>query len=177
VSSRILKDTIKRLLEDSLPAQTAAEEATASLDLQVKKFIRESIKSSQNSKNEGSDFRSLCRRLFEADDEEKEKEEEPKEEDDVQEPQKKSVEELDLASFTESIVRLLDNFESLIEIRDTVVKMSKNELSKYYDTTTVDAFMDFLEEEYDVEVGETKWDKETENQPPPAKGAGPDGSS
>lgn len=141
----------------------AVKESTSSIDRQIKKFLSEALREATLSKNEGVDVRSICRRLVEADEDE---------EDNLND-EKKTLDDIDVGSYAEAVSRLVYNFSSLIEVRDTLVEMSKVVLEGEFDESTISAFEEVLEEEYDIEVGESRWDKELENQPPPGERAGP----
>lgn len=153
--------------EEEPDPKTAVEEAQASIDDQVNGILTDAVEEAVNLKNEGCSIRGLARRICEADDE---KDDETL---DVSgEPSKKTLSDIDVGSFAASVVRLIENFESLIEVRDTLVEMAKAQLRKTHDDAVIKAFTELLEEEYDISQGSTQWDKDLENQPPPAKGAG-----
>lgn len=154
--------------EPAAPPQKKPEEAVAeskaSIDGQVNKFLTQALEEAGSAKTEGLDYRMMTRRLLEANDEEG-----------SSGAAKKTLEEIDLGSLAESVVRLIENFDSLIEVRDTLIEMAKVQIEKTYDKTVVTALIQLLEEEYDIASGESQWDREIENQPPAAKGAGPTG--
>lgn len=177
--SAALRDTAARLrrlseADEPKPASgktpdDAVEEAGASIDGQVRKFLVSALSEAGLAKTEGRDFRALTRRLLEAEEDEKGEEPDPVATD------KKTLEEIDVASYAEAVSRLVDNFDALIEINGAVVTAAKVMLKKDFDDSVVEAFEDLLAEEYDLGVGRSKWDKDEdlENQPPPARNAGP----
>ena len=192
-----LRETISRLLreadddkesgdataDDPQPSavdpEKAVKKAEASFDLPIKKMLQKSLSEATSAKSEGLDLRRLTRRLFEEDEEDSllgpddSEDEAPAAGPTV--PTKKSLESIDIGSYSEAVVRLIENFSNLIDVKTILVEMAKVELGETYDDSTVSAFTEFLSEEYDIEIGASKWDKEIENQPPPARGAGTSG--
>ena len=167
MKNKILFETVKKLLKEENQVEDAVESASASFDKQVRRILNEAIKKSVSpDKNESKVKRG--RYLFEAE------EEETKKEDPSLNSSKKSLNDLDIGVYTEAVVNLLDNFDSLIEIKDTLLTMAKVTLKNSYDESTTKAFVDLLNVEYNIQVGESQYDKDIENQPPPAAGAGPE---
>lgn len=138
-----------------------------SLDTQVDRFLISYEKEAKNIKTESRDFRSLVRRiLVEADEDEKKDSE--KSDNSV----KLGVEDINVESFAESVVRLIDNYENLLEVRDTLIRRSQKFLEKNYKEDVVSEFLSILREQFDIEVGLTDVDKRFLVQPPPAAAAG-----
>ena len=158
------------------------EEGEDSLDAQIDKYLSSYETEAKNAKTEGLDIRMMTRRfLSEAEDEEEDKgdEGEADKEDDAteEEPEKLKAEDLDMGSFVASVVRLVDNYDTLLEVRNTILRRAVNHLSKNYEGDAADAFKEELLEAYGMEIGVTQSEKEDELefQPPKAGAAGPAG--
>jgi hypothetical protein len=81
--------------------------------------------------------------------------------------------EINIESFTDSIVRLIDNYDSLLEVRDTIAKRAMNFLTKTYPKEILTAFKDQLRDQYDIELDKSEDEVQKEqNPPPPADRAG-----
>lgn len=151
-----------------------------SLDAQVDKYLSSYESEAKNAKSEGLDIRLLSRRLMrEADeDEDKEKEDEDKEgeeEEPAEEPEKLKLEDIDMGSFVSDVMRLVDNYDTLLEVRNTILRRAANYLVDNYEGDAAEAFKEELLESYGVEVGKSKADEEDEFQAPKAGAAGPVG--
>lgn len=176
------------------------EPGSDSLDAQVDKYLADYESEAKNSKNEGRSFRSLTRRfLLEAgedeeeggdegegdDEEEPEGDEEDSEggdeeggdegDDEEEEEEKLTSEDINIENFAASVMRLIDNYDSLLEVRSTVLRRTVNFLSKNYDKDVVDSFKEGLVESYGVEIGKT--DSEMEDEEFEAPGADRAGAS
>mgnify|MGYP003347332940 CR=1 FL=1 len=135
-----------------------------SLDAQVDRLLISYEEEAKNLKNESRDFRTLVRRLL--------SEAEPDE--GKKTPNKKlDIDDINVESFAESVVRLINNYQNLLEVRDTLIKRSQKFLEKNYTPDVVSEFLSVLREQFDIEVGLTDVDKQFLPKPPPAKGAGP----
>ena len=66
-----------------------------------------------------------------------------------------TIEDLDVAVFADSVVRLIDNYDSLLEVKDTIAKRAIKFLEKNYEPDVADKFKIVLEDEYDIYVGKT----------------------
>lgn len=151
------------------------EESDDSLDVQVDRYLGQYEAEAKSSKTEGTDFRMLTRRILnEAGEDEEEDagdeggEEDPPADTEADEPTKLTMDDLDVESFTNSVVRLIDNYDSLLEVRSTMVRRAKNFLAKNYDTTVVDAFEQSMREDHGIVPGESKGDIENDEFPAPA---------
>lgn len=81
--------------------------------------------------------------------------------------------EINIESFTDSVVRLIDNYDSLLEVRDTIAKRAMKFLEKAYSEDVVNSFKDQLREQYDIELDKSEDEVDREkNPPPPADRAG-----
>ena len=102
------------------------------------------------------------RRLTEAEDDEKK-----------DEPEKSKFEDISMGSFVSDVMRLVENYDSLIEIKNTILRRAANYLSQNYEGDALQAFKNELQESYGMEIGETEAEKTDEVQPPKAGAAGP----
>ena len=144
------------------------DKGESSIDAQIDRLFVSYEKEAKNLKVEGTDFRSLVRRLLtEADDDE-----------DTKDPSRKmTLDEINLDSFAESVVRLINNYDSLLEIRDTIIRRSNEFLSKNYESDVISKYSSILREEFDIEIGVSDVDKKYAITAPPADRAGPTPSS
>lgn len=162
----------------------AREPGEDSLDDQVDKFLVDYESEAKLSKTEGLDFRSMTRRfLLEAEDDEEDKKDEDEEEEkvdkedeeDESEDKKLELDELDMSSYVRDVMRLVDNYDSLLEVRNTILRRAVNYVSDRYEPDAVEAFKEELLESYGIEIGRSDADKEDEFQAPKAGAAGPMG--
>lgn len=172
-----LKSLAKLLREaDKEPTK---EEGEDSLDAQVDKLFSDYESEAQNAKNEGLDFRMMTRRFLQEaeEDEKKDEEKDEKKEEPADEKKQLALEDINMTSFVTDVMRLVDNYETLLEVRNTILRRAANYLGKHYEKDAVDAFKGELLESYGVEIGMSKFDREDELefQPPKAAAAGPMG--
>ena len=170
-----------------LEAKEEKEDGEDSIDGQLDKYFAEYESEAKNSKNEGLDFRSFVRRfLTEADEEEEEPaDEEPTEEpadeepadEEPEEPEKLTIEDIDIGSFVADVMRLVDNYDSLLEMRNTILRRATNFLFKNYEKNVAESFKEDLLESYGIEIGKSKSEMDDEYQAPKAGAAGPAGGS
>lgn len=159
-----------------------------SLDDQIDKYLISYETEAKSAKTEGMDFRMLTRRfLLEADEEEDEGKGEKDEKDkkakadeetaegEEAEPQKSNLEDLDMGSFVADVMRLVDNYDSLLEVKNTILRRTVNFLSKNYVDDAAEAFKEELLESYGIEIGQTESEKRDQFMPPKAGAAGPMG--
>ncbi len=178
---RILREAIL-LKEDAVKVE---EETGDSLDVQLDRYFaqyEDEANNNSSSKNESVvDFRSMTRMfLSEAgQDDEKDDKKDDEADDDAtvseQKPSKLTLENIDIEAFVNSVVRLVDNYDSLLEIKNTVVRRAKNFLNKSYDEETVSTFERVLREDHGIVPGQSGSETSSEEfQPPPGANAGPD---
>ena len=118
----IVAETKRVLSEIDLREEVHGED---SLDAQVDKYLVDYESESKLSKNESKDFRALVRRfLQEAETEEKDAK--------GKKAEKKllSSEDIDVDNFVESVVRLIDNYDNLLEVRNTILRRTFSFLEK-----------------------------------------------
>lgn len=166
------KNTLKKLVNLLREAdEVKKEDGEDSLDSQLDRYFSDYESEAKNSKNEGLSLRSITKRLLE------EEGDDDGEDEDSEEEEKLSTEDLDIKSFVSSVMRLVDNYDNLLEINNTILRRAANFIGKVYDETTVQAFKDELIESYGVEIGKSKLEKEDEFEAPKAGAAGPMGGS
>jgi hypothetical protein len=161
---------LARLLREAEEEKPKKEEGEDSVDAQIDKYLSQyesQAKEDASAKMESVSFDMMTRdwkRLVEAEDEEKD-----------EEPEKGKLEELDMKSFVSDVMRLVDNADSLLELRNTILRRAANYLSKNYEGDALQAFKEELLESHDVEIGQTESEKQDEYQAPKAGAAGPMG--
>jgi len=181
----------KRLLNEAEDKEGKKEQGEDSLDDQIDKYLADYEAEAKSSIKEGKDFRSFVRRFLteaEGDKEDEDKEEDEEEEEDPEkgkdkeekedkeEPKKLPLEEIDMGNFTSSVMRLVENYDSLLEVRNTILRRAANFLSKTYESDAVDSFKEELLEQHGMEIGVSKQEREDEEfQAPRAGAAGPAG--
>lgn len=188
-----MKMSLRSLLKEYIVREALNKDdevtASSSLDAQVDKLLNAYEAEAKNLKKEGYDFRMLTRRfLTEAGEDEEgddaggeedaagdEEGEEGGEEASPEEPKKLTSEDIDIVSFASAVSRLIDNYDQLLEVRDTLIKRSRDFLKKNYKEDVVSSFMSVLRDEYDIELGVTDVDKRFDINVPPAAGAGSSG--
>ena len=179
-NKRLQETTLRRIARLLREAKDEKEEGQDSIDSQIDSFFSDYEAESRNSKNEGKDFRMLVRRfLIEAEEDEEKKEDEDKEKDEKKdeekesaEPKKLTIDDINVDTFADSVVRLIDNYDSLLEIRNAILRRSVNFLLKSYSPDVAEAYKTSLEERHGLESGKSKYDEDEDFQPPPADRAG-----
>lgn len=169
-SRSVLRSLVSRLLREA--PEEKKEEGGDSLDSQIDKYLSSYEAEAKNSKNEGLDMRMISRRfLREADEEEEDKEAEGKAEEKA--PEKLSSDDIDVKSFVTDVVRLVDNYDNLLEIRNTILRRATNYLVENYEPDVAAAFKEELLESYGLEIGKSEAEISDEYQAPKAGAAGP----
>lgn len=171
--SRIKLNQLRKLIAEEVrnnifEAKDEPEKTEDSLDAQVDRYLASYESESKLAKNEGKDFRMLVRRfLTEAEDDEK-KDEKDKKEEKPKEPKKLTVEDIDVENFVDSVMRLVDNYDSLLEVRNTVLKRAVNFLLKGYEPDVAKSFEEALLEIHGMEIDKSKSETEDDNYQVPA---------
>lgn len=176
---KVWEEIVAEMRRSLLEAEDEGEEATIgteaegedSLDAQVDKFLAEYEAQSKQAKTEGMDFRMMTRRFLR----EAGEDEEAKPED--EEADEKTADDMDMGSFASDVMRLVDNIDSLLEVKNTVLRRAANYLAKNYDQAAVDAFKEELMESHGVEIGQSQADKADSFEAPRAAAAGPMGGA
>lgn len=157
---KIIKESVRSIIKED---KKTAEELDDSLDRQVDKYLSSYESQSKPMKKESKDLRDLSRDFFsllaEADEEKKDEKDETK---------KLTEEDIDVGLFADNVVRLIDNYDSLLEIRETIAKRAIKFLEKNYEPSVVDKFKIVLEDEYDLYTGKTAPDDLEKYPAPPA---------
>lgn len=175
-----LQELAQQLREDdqqNVPEQQSGD----SLDAQVDRYLSDYEASSRTAKHEGKDFRMMLRRLLSeaGDDDETEGDDAPAETEatPAPEPTKPSVDSIDVEEFANSVARLIQNYDTLLEVQSTLIKRASNFMSKNYDQNTVNAFEAALRDKHGLVDGETKQQVDDEMfAAPSADRAGPGGA-
>ena len=179
---RIRLGDLKRLIEEGIISEEFVTEADKeapggetgdSLDAQVDRYFAGYESASKTAKTEGRDFRSLIKRLLEAEGDDAETDEDPSVGD--SEAPKLSLDDISVEEFADSVSRMIENYDSLLEVRSTLLRRAINFLSKGYDEAVVSAFNDVMREQHGMEAGKTKQEVDDEEfTAPAASRAGPD---
>lgn len=186
INSQDLKKIIREQIRSVLLEETVKKELQDSLDQQVDDFLISYESDAKVKKNEGFDFRSMTRNFLsttsrnlleaEGDEEEEKPADETGDEEKPEEKKKLSAEDIDIEEFASNVVRLIDNYDSLLEVRNTLARRAMNFLSDNYSPDVVSQFKIVLEDEHDITVGKSKADEEDNEFPSPvAAGAGSGG--
>jgi hypothetical protein len=173
INSQDLKKIIREQVRSVLREEKEKKELQDSLDQQVDDYLISYESEAKVKKNEGFDFRSMTRNflstssnLLEAEGDEEASKEEPT--DKPEEKKKLTAEDLDIEEFAASVVRLIDNYDSLLEVRNTLARRAINFLSENYSQDVVNQFKIVLEDEHDISIGKSKADEEDSKFPAPA---------
>lgn len=172
MGSRRLKHIVEMLLREADEEQPVRGED--SIDNQIDKYFSSYESEAKNSKNEGLNFRDMTRRFLIEAGEDEEKEDESAE-DEESEPEKLTAEDIDVGSFANDVVRLVENYDNLLEMRNTILRRAMNYLSKNYDSDVIDLFREELLEGHGMEIGVSNKDEEEKFLAPKAAAAGPAG--
>jgi hypothetical protein len=193
---RFTADQIRKIIREEMTghqepslgrkARLSSDSLDDQLDSLFIKFESESIKTEA--------IRSLFNLMFEApEDEEKEEEDleageapAPGEEEPAEQPSSVGSEErdeevsgepgrppLDMDQFTHRVVRLIENYDSLLDIRTVILNRAANYVLENYDEAAVGDFEDTLE----IDHGLSLDPKDNEQETPMAIGAGPAGGA
>ena len=140
----------------------------ASIDAQIDRYLIQYEKAA--GKKQTSEARSAVRNflLREAEDEEAAEDKEAQLPADVG----SETSSIDIESFASSVARLIESFDSLVEIRSSIVKRAEDFLRKTHDDEDVDRFIDSMRDQHGINPDETQYDSEADLQAPPAVGAG-----
>lgn len=178
------RDMFKQLVTSLLTEADENEKKIAredSLDAQVDKFLIAYEADSKEIKKESFNFRSSMRALLL--EEEEEEEETDDAEDAEDEPadalvKKLPAEDLNMEEFVNNVMRLVENYDSLLEIRDTILKRALNFIAKNYKKDAPRNFEDTILDLYGVKIGSSSQDVADEINPAPLAGAaGPAGGA
>ena len=87
---------------------------------------------------------------------------------------KLALDDLDVAKFCDDIVRLMENYDSLLEVKNTLQRRARNFLKKNYNDEVLTAFDDVMRDDHGLVVGMDKQgiDDEEFPAPPAARASG-----
>jgi len=169
-----LVESFRRSLHEA-EDKKAEDEGEDSLDDQIDRYFNDYESEAKSAKVESRDWRRTLRRLFEAEgDEAAEAEETP------ETPTKLSADDIRVDSFLDSVMRLIDNYDSLLEVRNTILRRAVNFLNKNYEPDVAQQFKDSLRDAYGFDIGKSTRDVSDEQFPAPpadrASGSGGGGA-
>lgn len=81
----------------------------------------------------------------------------------------------DVEKFATNVARLIENYDNVIEFKDTLLKRAINFLNKGYDDQVIDGFKSIMKEQYSLVSGKSQFDIEDDFEAPRAANAGPGG--
>lgn len=184
--ARALKETIRHLLrEDGADAAAEPKEGDDSLDTQVDRYLGQYEGEAKTSKKEGRDFRMMLRRLLseagEDEDDDKKDDDKPADDDaglggddplggddDAAAPSKLGPDAIDIQEFANGVVRLIENYDSLLEVRSTLARRAINFIGKTYSPEVVESLKSTLRDDHGLVPGESDKDVSDEEFPAPA---------
>lgn len=146
---KIIQEQLKLLLNE----EKMKKEMKDSLDQQVDDLLISYESEAKTKKNEGLDFRMMTRRFLSSPLLEAEEDKDKK---------KLTIEDIDVEDFAASVSRMIDNYDSLLEVRNTLARRAINFLIENYEEDVVNEFKNVLEEEHDISIGKTKTELEDE---------------
>lgn len=158
----VLRDVVKILREGDSKVDKE-EHGEDSLDAQVDRFLTGYESEARASKNESGDWRRLCRRLFEADDDEETGEKAAV----AADMKKMSDEDIHVDSFVTDVIHLIDNYDSLLEVKNTILRRAANYLNEHYNDDVSNEFKAAIRDQYGIEIGKSGYELDDENFPAP----------
>jgi len=166
-----LKKLIREALDSDIPESDTTKD---SLDSQIDNYFIEFEQDAKShdgpdahsrQQQEGFDLRSYL--LSEDDDNDKKG-------DDASLPPKETSTDLNVENFVNSVVRLVKNYDSMLEVKNTILRRAEIFLNKQYDTDTLESFKNALKDNHGLVIGQSKKESDLENfQAPPSDRAGP----
>lgn len=160
ISAGQLKGLIRNILTE---ADESQKQTGVSLDAQVDKYLIDYESEAKLVKNEGYSLRAITRRLLSEVDEDEDK----------NTGGTLTIDDIDIESFTNDLMRLINNYDSLLEVRNTITKRAKNFLSKNYDLDVIEMFENTLKDQHGIVIDKSEYDIKDEEYPaPPAERAG-----
>lgn len=82
--------------------------------------------------------------------------------------EKPGVDKLDVEAFANDVVRLIENYDSLLEVRNTLLRRATAFLTKNYSDEVVMAFQDTMRDDHGMEAGKDKGEIESDRFPAPS---------
>jgi hypothetical protein len=180
---RIKVGDLKRILREEFLREAGGNDPTAgkeperedgedSVDAQIDRYLGEYESEAKSAKTEGKDWRRAVRRIVEAGDDEGDNEGGDDEfglgDEGSDAPSKPGVDSIDMDSYANSVMRLIDNAASLLELRNTLLRRAANFLGKNYAPEVVEAFKENLRSEHGIEIGKSPEEAADDEFPAPA---------
>lgn len=81
---------------------------------------------------------------------------------------KLGLDHIDVSKFADDVVRLIENYDSLLEVRSTLMRRAKGFLQKNYSDEVVNAFDDVMRDDHGMESGKDKFTVDAERFPAPS---------
>lgn len=161
INEQQLRQLVKRIIREDAVADSlkGEEQVGGSVDDQIDRYFSEFEKEAQASVSESVHFRNVCRMLLEADDED-------------EQAAPPALNELNVEKFANSVVRLIENYENMLEFHDAIATRAVNFLVKSYDAGIVKEFKDALREQHGIVPGSSKRDVDDEQSEAPNSALG-----
>jgi len=140
------------------------EKGEDSIDAQIDRVFSNYENEAKSAKVEGKDWRRTVRRLLEDNENDKDDKKVVSSETET----KLSSDDIDIESFTNSVMRLVDNYDSLLEMRNTILRRAANYLNKSYANDVIELFKESLRSNHGIEIGKTREEVADEQFPAPA---------
>lgn len=167
---------LKRLIREALDSDVPESDTTKdSLDSQIDSYLIDFEKDAKSNdgpdarsrqQQEGFDLRSFL--LAEDDDKKDDAGNEP-----TQTPKQTNTD-LNVENFVNGVVRLVENYDSMLEVKNTILRRAEIFLDKQYDSETIESFKTALKDNHGLVIGQSKEESDAENfQAPAADRAGP----
>lgn len=183
----VLRHLIQQLLKEAEdPISDPDLEGDDSVDSQIDRYFADFEGEAQNLKKEGTDFRMFMRRFLAEADEESDDDEKlddtPEDESDeadaadaeTKEAPKLATSEIDMTNFVNDVMRLVDNYDSLLEIRNTVLRRAAKFIKDKYEPDALVLFKQELLETFGEKIGKSDKDMEDDlDVPGAARGSAP----
>lgn len=184
---KLISEEARKIIKEEKEEEEKGED---SLDSQVDSYLSDFERKSKKEivRKESRDYQTFLRKLLREaeEDEEAPAEEEPEEEEpegeeggeegeedeEEKEPEKLTTEDIDVETFADEVVRLIENYDSLLEMRNTILRRAVNYLLKSYEPDVGDSFKEVLEDSHGIEIGKSKFEMEDEFMAPRADRAG-----
>lgn len=177
--SRVIKvrlESLKKMITKGMLSEASdgteePKEGDASLDAQIDRYFAQYEGEAKSTKTEAVSFRTMIRQFLinEAGEDDKEEESSDVPADaGADEPGKMSADDIDMEAFANSVARLIENYDNLLEVKSTLVRRAKNFLAKSYAQDAVTAFEQTMREDHGIVPGESKSDVDNEDFTAPA---------
>ena len=173
---KLLEEESNDFSGENLQPTPPAVEGNDSLDSQIDRYLSDYEAEAINAVHEGQNFRYLTQRLLREKDKEKDKKQVDTKNMPPAMPSKKSIGDIDVRSYADSIARLITNINNLIETKNTILRRAINTLNKSYDPMVVRQLEIMLEDEHGLAIDKSEKDIADNIHVPSAANAGPIGS-